>query len=196
MPQLTRAPFWYLRHGETDWNRDNLGQGSVDVPLNQTGVDQAQAAAALLEGHGISSLVCSPLIRARVTADIVAARLGLQVVEVPALHEAAFGVMEGKPMLAPWFADWISGVATPDRAEPFAAVTARAVGAVNHALATYPAPLLVVAHGAVFRGLRAAMSLRADDRLPNGVPQYCQPGEAGQPWRLTAAVGSGAAEGA
>lgn len=31
---LTNVPFWYLRHGETDWNARNLSQGNVDVPLN------------------------------------------------------------------------------------------------------------------------------------------------------------------
>jgi broad specificity phosphatase PhoE len=154
------------------------------VPLNQTGLDQAEAAAALLEGHGIASLVCSPLIRARVTADIVAARLGLTVTVDPMLHEAGFGVMEGQPMLAQWFTDWIAGTATPDRAEPFAEVTARAVQAVNRALATHQSPLLVIAHGALFRGLRAAMGLAPNDRLANATPQHCRPGT---PWSLVAA---------
>jgi broad specificity phosphatase PhoE len=178
---LDPTPFWFLRHGQTDWNKDNLAQGAVDVPLNQTGIDQAKAAAALLEGRGIASVVCSPLVRARATAEIVADRLRLAVVVEPLLHEASFGVMEGLPMLAPWFADWIAGLATPEGAEPFAAVRARAVQAVNLVRTRQAAPLLVIAHGALFRGLRAAMGLEPNDRLMNAVPQYCVPGA---PWRL------------
>ena len=176
---LTRTAFWFLRHGQTDWNRENLAQGSVDVPLNALGLAQADQAAALLTGRGIASIVSSPLIRARATADIVAARLGLPVRIEPLLHEAAFGAMERQPMPAQWFTDWIAGVATPEGAEPFADVIARATEAVNRAL-TQPAPVLVIAHGALFRGLRAAMGLRADERLMNAIPQWCEPGE---PWK-------------
>ncbi len=179
---LTPTPFWFLRHGQTDWNKQNLAQGSIDIPLNQAGLDQAEAAAAMVEHRGIASIVCSPLIRARVTADVVAARLGLPVDVEPLLHEAAFGMMEGRPMLAQWFTDWIEGVATPDGAEPFTAVVRRAVRAVNLAREGRAAPTLVIAHGALFRGLRAAMGLPPNERLPNAVPQFCEPGT---PWRLT-----------
>ena len=185
-PALIGAPFWFLRHGQTDWNKDNRAQGLTDVPLNQTGLDQAAAAAALLEGAGIASLVCSPLIRARVTADIVGARLGVAVEENAMLHEAAFGSMEGHPMLAPWFTAWIDGVATPAGAEPFASVIERAVTAVNQALASCLSPVLVIAHGALFRGLRTAMGLPAHERLMNATPLRCEPAGRGEAWTLSA----------
>jgi probable phosphoglycerate mutase len=35
--ELTRTAFWYLRHGETDWNAQGLSQGSTDIPLNAVG---------------------------------------------------------------------------------------------------------------------------------------------------------------
>lgn len=181
-PALAPVPFWYLRHGQTDWNKNNLAQGTTDVPLDQTGIEQAEAAAGMLVGQGIASLVCSPLIRARVTADIVAARLGLPVVVAAALHEAVFGVREGTPMLAQWFTDWIAGASTPEGAETFAELRARAVGAVNAILAAELAPVLIIAHGGLFRGLRAAMGLAPDERLPNATPQWCEPGD---PWRLS-----------
>jgi probable phosphoglycerate mutase len=187
-PALAAVAFWFLRHGQTDWNKHDLAQGTVDVPLNQTGLDQAAQAAALLQGRGIARIVSSPLIRARVTADIVAARLGLPVEVEPLLHEAAFGQQEGQNMLAPWFAEWIQGRATPPGAEPFAAVTQRAVQAVNRALQGGPGPTLVIAHGALFRGLRAAMGLPPNERLPNAVPQFCEPAT---PWRLTTCAAPG-----
>ena len=61
---------------------------------------------------------------------------------------------------------------------------ARAVAAINRALAR-PAPVLVVAHGALFRAVRAEMGLEANVRTPNATPLFCEPGE---PWTLTPAV--------
>jgi broad specificity phosphatase PhoE len=180
---LTPAAFWFLRHGQTDWNKDNLAQGSVDVPLNAHGREQAHAAAAALVGQGIASIVCSPLVRARVTGEIVAGKLGLPLEIAPDLHEVRFGEMEGKLMLAPWFGQWIIGAHTPAGAENFADLSKRAVRAVNAVLAKHEAPVLVIAHGGFFRGLRAAMGLPPDVRLANAVPQYCTPG---RPWDLRA----------
>ena len=41
-PRLRRSPFWFLRHGETDWNAQGISQGNVDIPLNATGIAQAR----------------------------------------------------------------------------------------------------------------------------------------------------------
>ena len=51
---LPARAFWFLRHGETDWNAANLSQGRTDVPLNDRGLAQAAAAAALMRGRGIA----------------------------------------------------------------------------------------------------------------------------------------------
>ena len=40
---LTPQAFWYLRHGETDWNARNVSQGAIDTPLNETGLAQARS---------------------------------------------------------------------------------------------------------------------------------------------------------
>ena len=181
---LPQVPFWYLRHGQTDWNALNLSQGNVDIPLNAAGVAQAHAAAALLAGHGIASIVASPLGRAQVTARIVGAALGLPFATLDGLRETRFGVQEGQPM-GDWFEAWIGQDLTPEGAEPFAELRARAVAAVTAALAN-PAPVLIVAHGALFRALRAEMGLRPDERLANAAPTLCAPPDAaGAAWRLT-----------
>ena len=83
-----------------------------------------------------------------------------------------------------WFDDWIFGRFTPQGAEPFADLRARAVAAINRAL-THSAPVLVVAHGALFRSLRSAMGLPPRERLPNATPMWCEPGVPA--WRLTPA---------
>lgn len=156
------------------------------MPLNATGIAQAERAAAALRHRGIRTIVCSPMGRARTTADTVAEALGLQVEIDPALREVSFGVQEGQDMGGAWFVDWVEGRVTPEGAEAFEALQARAVAAVNRALER-TAPVLVVAHGALFRALRDAMGLERNVRTGNAVPLFCEPGE---PWVLTAATGA------
>ena len=180
---LPPQAFWFLRHGETDWNAQNLSQGNTDIPLNDAGLAQARTAAGLLAHRGIRSIVASPLSRARVTAEMVGAALDLRVILEEGLREVSFGVQEGQPM-AHWFDQWVAGHFTPERAESFAALQARAIAAVGRAL-QQEAPVLVVAHGALFRTLRAAMGHTASVRTPNAAPMFCEPGGPGSAWTLT-----------
>ncbi len=183
---LARVPFWFLRHGETDWNARGLSQGNVDIPLNPTGLAQARSAAGLLRNRGITTIVSSPLERARITAGMVGEELGVPVEIDAGLREVSFGAQEGQPM-TDWFGKWISGEWTPAGAETFAALRRRAVAAVNRATAHAP-PVLIVGHGAFFRALRAAMGLEPDVRTRNGVPFWCEPGVDGAPWELRPAL--------
>jgi broad specificity phosphatase PhoE len=184
---LVPIPFWFLRHGETDWNARGISQGNVDIPLNATGLAQAHAAAEKLCNRGIATIVASPLSRARVTAEFVGEALGLPVAFDPDLREVSFGVQEGQAMSG-WFADWVSGAFTPEGAETFAALRRRAVTAVNRATA-HPPAVLVVAHGALFRSLRAAMGIEPNMRTPNAVPIFCQPPSTdGKQWVLRPVV--------
>ncbi len=180
---LTATGFWFLRHGETDWNARDLSQGSVDVPLNANGMAQAQAATEWMRGRGIATIVSSPLSRARVTAEIAGAVLELPVLFDPELREVAFGVQEGQPM-GSWYDVWIAGDFTPEGAEPFAGLRNRAVRAINRAL-LQSAPVLVVSHGALFRAVRSAMGLAPNIRTPNATPIFCRPpSDGGGPWTL------------
>ena len=184
---LKPLAFWFLRHGETDWNARGLSQGNVDVPLNEVGVAQARAAAALLANRGIHSIVSSPLSRAHDTAKMAAEIIGRDVTLDAELKENSFGVMEGQVM-AEWFTAWVDGSNTPDGAEPFTDLRVRAVRAINRAL-EHESPVLVVAHGALFRALRAEMGLPANVRTPNAVPLFCEPGRTqADPWTLTPAT--------
>jgi probable phosphoglycerate mutase len=180
---LTRIPFWFLRHGETDWNARGISQGNVDIPLNATGLAQARSAAEKLRHRGIATIVASPLSRARVTAEIAGAALGLPVAVDPDLREVSFGVQEGQAMSG-WFADWVAGRFTPEGAETFPALRRRAVAAIDRAIALPPA-VLVVAHGALFRALRAAMGIEPNIRTQNAVPIFCEPPGPGESsWTL------------
>ncbi len=165
--------FWFLRHGETDWNAKDLSQGAVEVPLNENGLAQARSAALLLRNRGIKTIVSSPLGRARVTADIAAAQLGVPVEIDDGLREVSFGVKEGEPM-ADWFAHWVAGEMTPEGAESFSELTVRAVAAINRCITRTPL-VLVVGHGALFRAIRGAMGHEPNYRTRNAIPVWCEP---------------------
>lgn len=181
--KLTRQAFWYLRHGQTDWNAQNLAQGRTDIPLNAIGLAQAESAAKLLAHRGIRTIVASPLSRAKATAEAAAAVIGQPIQFDPELQEVAFGDHEAKPMLAEWFDDWVAEKYTPTGGESFVDLRARTVAAVNRAL-TLEAPVLIVAHGAIFRALRSAMGLEPGVRLANGTPFFCEPNTHNDSWSL------------
>lgn len=186
MDRLTPTPFWFIRHGETAWNRQNLSQGDIDIPLNATGREQALRAAELMRGHRIVSIVSSPLSRALDTAAAVSAVMGVALSTDEGLRETKFGEQEGQPM-GDWYDDWIAGSYTPEGAETFAGLRTRVTAAINRAL-TQPSPVLIVAHGGLFRAVRSAMGLAPNVRTPNAVPIFCAPpaGTAAH-WTLTPA---------
>lgn len=90
----------FIRHGETDWNRDKRIQGHLDIPLAQSGVEQAQRlgarfAGAARDGQRLDAILSSDLTRARQTAQPVADALGLAVWPAPGLRERLYGGFQG-----------------------------------------------------------------------------------------------------
>ena len=61
----------FVRHGETDWNSQGKQQGKADIPLNEKGLQQAQKTAELLSNMEFDHVYCSPLMRARQTAQVI-----------------------------------------------------------------------------------------------------------------------------
>ena len=84
-----------VRHGETDWNADGRLQGQTDRPLSEFGRRQATQLAEDLADEGLEAIYSSDLARARETAEILGARLGLPVVLDPDLREKDWGTWEG-----------------------------------------------------------------------------------------------------
>lgn len=98
-----KKEFYLFRHGETDWNLIGRMQGSADIPLNRTGVAQAEALGAFFDSRvdshlAMSLLVSSPLNRALETARI-ALRIDEGVAEGirvdPRFAETHLGLAEG-----------------------------------------------------------------------------------------------------
>lgn len=86
-----------VRHGQTNWNFEGRIQGSSDIPLNDTGRQQAREAGQRLAGHGFTYVVSSPLSRAVETASLLAGELGLTGPHerIENLAERRYGSAEG-----------------------------------------------------------------------------------------------------
>jgi 2,3-bisphosphoglycerate-dependent phosphoglycerate mutase len=84
-----------VRHGETDWNRDRRFQGHADIPLNAAGLDQVRELGERLAGESFSIVYTSPLRRASESAELLAARLGVEVQPSAALKEVDVGAWSG-----------------------------------------------------------------------------------------------------
>lgn len=95
---MKAAHICVARHGETDWNKRGVLQGWLDVPVNELGRRQAGELAAAVADAGFSAVWSSPLVRARETAEIIAAALRLP---PPSCHEGLkerhFGAIQGIP---------------------------------------------------------------------------------------------------
>jgi broad specificity phosphatase PhoE len=180
---------YLARHGQTAYNREGRFQGQQAVPLDEVGRAQAAELAERAVGYRFRALWCSPLLRARETADVVGARIGLRPVEDARLMETDAGEWTDLSFadvraLAPQRFDAFAA-ADPDFAFPggesFAEQEARVAAALRDVEAG-ELPALVVCHGMV---IRAAFAARAGDRaerfqrLPNAalVPLASSPRE-------------------
>lgn len=83
------------RHGRTAWNATGRFQGQADVPLDDLGRSQAEAAASVLARSQVDLIVSSDLSRARTTAQTLADRVGLEVRPDARLREIHVGSWEG-----------------------------------------------------------------------------------------------------
>ena len=153
----------FVRHGETDWNRQRRVQGVSDIPLNETGRAQAQATAVALSGHDFQAVFASPLSRAYETAQIISAHLGLgEPQSLNAVIERNYGEGEGLTD-AEIERLWPDGSRVPGR-ETRDEVVSRAVLSLIDLAERYPGQhLLIVSHGGVIGSLSRHLT---DDQVP------------------------------
>lgn len=171
---LFRRPFYYLRHGETESNANQLIAGSLDVHLTDLGREQARTAAAALANVPITGVYSSPLRRARETAQPVAEALKLPVTIIEEIAERNWGELEGQPRhLA------VRGM-TPPGGEPTENFAKRVLSGFARIDAQVP---LIVAHSGVFRVLCVTLDIvRTEGPIHNALPLRFSPVSGG--WKL------------
>ena len=86
---------YIMRHGRTDWNEMHRMQGQTDIPLNDCGRDMAENARDLYKDIHFDICFCSPLTRARETAEIFLKDRDIPIIYDDRLIEMCFGIYEG-----------------------------------------------------------------------------------------------------
>jgi len=146
---------YVIRHGQTDWNAAKLIQGRTDIPLNETGREQARTLATVFNAT-IGMIFSSQLKRALETADIVNGRHNVEVIIDERLIERDFGIFEGKP-----FSDvdldalrrWTDDAPTPG-GETLRDVVTRVFAFLDEIIANHSDKnVLIVTHGHVMRSI-------------------------------------------
>ncbi|CAN5485993.1 histidine phosphatase family protein [soil metagenome] len=159
--------FAFIRHGQTDWNRDDKLQGSSDIPLNELGRRQAREAAAALAEGDWHAVVSSPLRRARETAEVIASELGIDLgPSYPDFVERNYGPLEGtssSETLARW----------PHRdypgAESLESVVRRGLAGLANLWSDFGGrDVVIVCHGTIIRYTLAALAAHPIDGIRNG----------------------------
>ena len=167
-------PFYFLRHGETGWNRSGRTQGQLDSQLNETGRAQAARAADALAGEPIERIIASPLSRARDTALAVAAKHGIEVECDDGLMECHLGEHQGGPH-GPFLPAFFRGEYDPPGGETFDEFRHRVWEAMSRAVARGP-NTLVVAHGGLWIAAQTFITVEPDlARMPNALPLHVVP---------------------
>lgn len=172
----------FVRHGQTQWNLEGRLQGTSDIPLNGTGRDQARAAVAVLAEGGWDAIVSSPLSRARETAQLIAAGLGLELgPSYDLLIERDYAQGEGMveaEALALWPDKHGGGI------EPLDSVVDRGLRAIEQIAADYPGKnVAVVCHGTIIRYTLSHFAGYKLDTIRNGSVAILGRDQAGQ-WEL------------
>ena len=152
--------FLLVRHGETDWNAAGRLQGHTDRPLSELGRRQAQELAERLAGERVDAIYASDLARARETAEIVGAKLGLPVAVDPDLREKHWGTWEGLTGDERATVELV-GESTEDHRR-------RVMRAVRRIAASHPGGrIVVVTHGGSLRRIQAALHGVAEPVIDN-----------------------------
>lgn len=149
-----------VRHGQTEWNREERFRGRADLLLNETGIKQARAAADKLADCKAAAIYSSPLKRTLMTAQPIGDRLGLAVQRLDGLIDIDYGAWQGLSTEealkydADLYERWLTSPQTVrfPGGEGLEDVRNRTGGVIDKILAEYPEQMVIlVSHVVVCR---------------------------------------------
>lgn len=154
---ISKKEFYFVRHGQTDYNLKGVYSDSIDIPLNETGKKQAVSIEPLVRTLPIKTICFSPLLRARETKDILSSRLSSKQMEIEGLAECHPEV-------------WRT-MATLNFSKDVMQFVERAREAVNQALRE-EGPVLIVAHGGIHFAICSLLKVNHDWKIDNCIPVH------------------------
>ena len=174
---------WLTRHGQTDLNKDRRMQGRSDIPLNETGLNQAKTVRAQIAEQYpdlvFDAVYASPLERAVVTGSIIGNVPEEDVIRDDRIIEADFGRYEKKKyyLLGPrmtlyWACPEI--FPAPPTVETTAEMVARACSFLNDLREKDYENVLIACHGGIIRVLRGCLENRPRGYRWRPKPRNCE----------------------
>ena len=170
-----------VRHGETEWNVNEVFRGRVDIELNETGIKQAELLAEYLSDLKIDAVYSSPLKRALKTAKMIASYHKLDVEIAPGLIDFNYGKWQGLPhrevkdKYKELYAEWIN---SPDKVkipagESLNDVRKRAISVIGYVIAKYEGTVALISHRVVNKVLICALLGLDNSRFWNIKQDVC-----------------------
>ncbi len=156
-----------VRHGESIWNEEDRVQGQQDIPLNETGRNQAIALGKRLRGIRVVACFSSPLKRAVETANLIlkASENFAPIVNLPELMERKFGDWEGKSIAdlqlsyPEEFSQWLAAqqIPAPPKGESIGELVKRVELGLNQILTVKKGNILIVGHSGSIKAAICAL---------------------------------------
>ena len=143
---------YVVRHGHTDWNSQKITMGRKDISLNELGIKEAHTTSDILQDYSFDFIICSPLIRARQTADIINQNRNNKIIYDERIIERNLGNLEGKPYTSNNNDIWDINInSDSDGIETMEDFKDRVYGFLDEILKKYSDKnILLVTHGGVY----------------------------------------------
>jgi broad specificity phosphatase PhoE len=154
-----------IRHGDTDWNVEEIFRGRADIELNETGIKQAELLAKHLADEKIVAIYSSPLKRALKTAEMIAASRYIDVITAPELIDFDYGEWQGlshdtvREKYKSLYEEWLNNphlVKVP-KGESLDDVRERATSLVHRIIAKHEGTIVLVSHRVLGKVLICAL---------------------------------------
>jgi broad specificity phosphatase PhoE len=145
---------YFIRHGETDLNKNKTFQGHFDIPLNQKGIVQSQLALEASKSMKIDKIYHSPLSRARKTAEIINSFHNAPMIADDRLKEIFMGSLQGKSLDKLKEHEKLIAFSNPERfGGESHEVFCNRVKSFYDEIKNSTENILIVSHGGVYRAL-------------------------------------------
>jgi len=159
------ATIMLIRHGETDWNREEIFRGRADIDLNETGLRQAELLAQYLADVNITAVYSSPLKRALKTAEAISRYHSIKVEIATELTDFDYGDWQGlshdtvKLKYKGLYNEWLKNphMVKMPKGESLDDVRKRAVGLIDQAIAEHEGTTALVSHRVIHKVIMCAL---------------------------------------